>query len=62
MLLSFEIADNYNIRQGEFAKTVSRPWNPCDGSGSYKVLVTWDNVRPKFAPDDKTPARMKTGD
>jgi len=57
--IKLEIADNYNIRSGSYSKNTSRPWNPCDGTGTYKVLVTWDLVRPHFAPTtDKTPARI----
>lgn len=61
-VIKLEIADNYNIRSGSYSKNISRPWNPCDGSGTYKVLVTWDLVRPNFAPTDMTPARMRTAD
>jgi len=61
-IIKLEIADNYNIRSGSFSKTIDRPWNPCDVSGTYKVLVTWDLVRPHFEPTDQTPARMRTMD
>ena len=56
-IIKLEIADNYNIRAGSYSRSISRPWNPCDGSGTYKVLVTWDLIRPVSAPDDTTPAR-----
>jgi hypothetical protein len=58
-VIQLQIADNYNIRAGSFSKTIPRPWSPCDGSGSYSVLVTWDLVRPSFAPTDDTPARLR---
>jgi hypothetical protein len=61
-VIKLEIADNYNIRSGSFSKSVSRPWNPCDLSGTYSVLVTWELVRPDFAPTDMTAARTRAGD
>lgn len=59
-VVQLQIADNYNIRAGSFSKTISRPWNPCDNSGTYSVLITWDLARPSFAPTDNTPARLQT--
>ena len=61
-VINLEIADNYNIRSGSYSRSISRPWNPCDGSGTYEVLVTWDLVRPNFPPTDMTPARKATVD
>lgn len=61
-IIKLEIADNYNIRSGSFSKTVPRPWSPCDGSGTYTAQVTWDLVRPHFAPTDETQARRREDD
>lgn len=56
-IITLEIADNYNIRAGSFSRSIPRPWNPCDQSGTYKILITWELTRPIAAPDDTTPAR-----
>lgn len=57
-IIKLEVANNYNISAGSFSKTIPRPWSLCnDSQGSYKVLVTWEFVRPEFAPDDVTAAR-----
>ena len=61
-VIHFDIADNYNIRDGGYSTVIPRPWNPCDGSGSYDVSVTWSLARPHFAPTDQTPARTRNGD
>lgn len=56
-IVRLEIADNYNIRAGSYSRSIPRPWNPCDQSGTYHILVTWDLIRPVSPPDDTTPAR-----
>lgn len=61
-IIKLEIADNYNIRSGSYSKTISRPWNPCDNSGTFEMSVTWELIRPKFAPTDETPARKRMPD
>jgi hypothetical protein len=61
-VIHFDIADNYNIRTGGYSTVKSRPWNPCDGSGSFEMSVSWPLAHPHFAPDDTTPARVRDGD
>lgn len=61
-VIHLDIADNYNIRSGGYSKVISRPWNPCDNSGSYEMSVTWPLAHPHFAPTDETPARKRNGD
>ena len=59
-VLEFDIAENYNIRNGSFHKSVSRPWSVCNATGNFEMEARWDVVTAKFAPDEFTPARMVT--
>ena len=56
-ILQFDIAENYNIRNGGFHKSVPRPWSGCNQSGIFEMEVRWDVVTAKFPPDEFTPAR-----
>jgi hypothetical protein len=55
--INFEIAENYNIRPGNWSKTIDRPWGFCNEHGSFKQTVSWEVIRPKHAPTDETGAR-----
>jgi hypothetical protein len=61
-VLELHIAENYNIRAGSYLKTLSRPWDPCDGSGTFQINVTWELSHPQFEPTNLTPARLGNGD
>ena len=56
-VLHFDIAENYNIRNGSFHKSVPNPWSACNEKGKYEMEVRWDVVTVKFPPDEFTPAR-----
>lgn len=60
-VLQLDVAENYNIRNGSFYKTVPRPWSDCGQSGTFEMDVSWDVVIVKFAPDEFTPARRLAG-
>ncbi len=55
---TFEVAENYNIRPGNFHQKVDRQWGFCNEVGKYEVNVTWDVIVPKHAPTDETNARV----
>jgi hypothetical protein len=59
--LTFEIAENYNIRPGNWTKTIDRPWGFCSEHGSFKQTVSWEVTVPKHAPTDETDARVAAG-
>jgi len=55
---TFEVAENYNIRPGNFYQKVDRQWGFClNEVGKYEVNVSWDVIRPRFAPDEETMSR-----
>jgi hypothetical protein len=58
-VLELHIADNYNIRSGSYLKILPRPWDPCDGSGTHKINVTWELSHPQHEPTDNTQARTE---
>ena len=57
-VLQFDIAENYNIRNGSFHKSVPHPWSGCNEQGKYEMDLRWDVVTVKFPPDEFTPARL----
>lgn len=61
-VIHFDIAPNYNIHAGGYSTVKSKPWNPCDGSGSYEMSVAWSLAHPQHPPTDETAARMRNGD
>ncbi|WP_276369483.1 IPT/TIG domain-containing protein [Chryseolinea sp. H1M3-3] len=56
--ITFDIAPNYNIRPGEWSKTVDRQWGFCNEQGSFKQTLRWEVIVPKHAPTDETGARF----
>jgi hypothetical protein len=56
--ITFEIAPNYNIRPGNWTKTINQPWGHCNDQGSFTQSVSWEVTIPKHAPTDETGARM----
>ena len=60
---TFEVAENFNIRPGNFYQKVDRQWGFClNEVGKYEVNVTWDVIRPRFAPDEETMSRKANSD
>lgn len=60
-VLNLEIAENYNIRNGSFYKSIPRPWSVCNEEGKFVLEVQWDVATVKFRPDENTPARVIGG-
>jgi hypothetical protein len=55
--ITFEIAENYNIRPNSWSKTITRPWSLCNTVGSFKEVISWDVTTPNKEPQDDTSAR-----
>jgi len=54
--IKLDIAENYNIGPGDLSYTVTHPWNSCT-DGKFVSRISWEVVRPRFAPTDETMAR-----
>jgi hypothetical protein len=56
--INFEVAENFNIRPGNWDTSIARSWSLCNTVGSFKQYVSWDVIVPKHAPTDETGARI----
>jgi len=54
--ITFEIAENFNMRPGGWTKSINRP-SHCGATGTFKQTVQWEVVTPNFAPTEETMSR-----
>jgi len=56
--INFEVAENFNIRPGNWDSSIARSWSLCNTAGTFKQHLSWDVIVPKHAPTDATGARV----